>query len=126
MEIWSNKDNAACQKEHNSFPRLPQCKTCMRLVRPQHVTHACTCESVPELDNADDVDGLDPQDPNGLGVHDVNILLEGDRPADNVVAVDAAEERGARRARIAAQAGVPLGFSFCCCRVCLHHSILII
>ena len=126
MEIWSNKDNAACQKEHNSFPRLPQCKTCMRLVRPRHVTHACTCESVPELDNADDVDGLDPQDPNGLGVHDVNILLEGDRPADNVVAVDAAEERGARRARIAAQAGVPLGFSFCCCRVCPHHHILII
>ncbi len=54
MEIWSNKGSDGAIREHNSFPRLPQCKTCMRLMRSQHITHACTCESEPELNDYSD------------------------------------------------------------------------
>jgi hypothetical protein len=79
MEIWSNKDTDGAIREHNSFPRLPQCKTCMRLMRSQHITHACTCESGPELN-----DYSDHPDPPSSG--DEVIELQGVRPEANVPA----------------------------------------
>jgi hypothetical protein len=79
MEIWSNKGSDGAIREHNSFPRLPQCKTCMRLMRSQHITHACTCKSESDLN-----DYSAHPDPPSSG--DEVIELEGVRPEANVPA----------------------------------------
>ncbi len=100
----------------------------MRLVRPQHITHGCTCAPAPDLDNVQDVDHSDPQDLDGLGVREFSV--ERDDPADNNAgdAIDVAEEpdRDSRLRRMA-QAGIPLDFNISCCRVfCVHAHIPIL